>query len=142
MSQIFKHSFNVGGGTESFSNNVCSGAIYIYTHIYTHTHILQGFPGGIMDENLPANAGDSGLIPGLGRFHMPRNSTPQGQNYRIRALETMNHNYRSLCALELVFCNRSRCNRKPVHRDIVAPAGCSERKPEQRNKDQRCCCCC
>ena len=23
-------------------------------------------------ENLPANAGDTGLIPGLGGFHMPR----------------------------------------------------------------------
>ena len=25
-----------------------------------------GFPGGSMVENLPANAGDTGLIPGLG----------------------------------------------------------------------------
>ena len=28
---------------------------------------LRGFPGGSMVKNLPANAGDSGLIPGLGR---------------------------------------------------------------------------
>ena len=30
----------------------------------------QGFPGGSVVENLPANAGDTGLIPGPGRFHM------------------------------------------------------------------------
>ena len=27
------------------------------------------FPGGPVVKNLPANAGDAGLIPGLGRFH-------------------------------------------------------------------------
>ena len=28
------------------------------------------FPGGTVDKNLPAYAGDTGLIPGLGRSHM------------------------------------------------------------------------
>ena len=32
---------------------------------------LWDFPGGTLEKNLPANAGDMGLIPGLGRFHMP-----------------------------------------------------------------------
>ena len=30
----------------------------------------RGFPGGAVVENLPANAGDTGLSPGLGRSHM------------------------------------------------------------------------
>ena len=30
------------------------------------------FPGGPLVKNLPANAGDTGSIPGLGRSHMPR----------------------------------------------------------------------
>ena len=30
-----------------------------------------GFPGGAVVENPPANAGDMGLSPGLGRSHMP-----------------------------------------------------------------------
>ena len=30
----------------------------------------QGFPGGAVVKNLPANAGDTGLSPGLGRSHM------------------------------------------------------------------------
>ena len=32
------------------------------------------FPGGAVVENLPANAGDSGSSPGLGRSHMPRSN--------------------------------------------------------------------
>ena len=35
---------------------------------------LEGFPGGAVVENLPANAGDTGSSPGLGRSHMPRSS--------------------------------------------------------------------
>ena len=31
-----------------------------------------GFPGGAVVENLPANAGDAGSSPGLGRPHVPR----------------------------------------------------------------------
>ena len=32
---------------------------------------LEGFPGGTVVENLPANAGDTGSSPGVGRSHMP-----------------------------------------------------------------------
>ena len=32
---------------------------------------LWEFPGGLVVKNPPVNAGDTGLIPGLGRFHMP-----------------------------------------------------------------------
>ena len=30
------------------------------------------FPAGLMDRSLPVNSGDIGLIPGLGRFHVPQ----------------------------------------------------------------------
>ena len=33
-----------------------------------------GFPGDAVVENLPANAGHTGLSPGLGRSHMPRSN--------------------------------------------------------------------
>ena len=33
---------------------------------------FSGFPGGAVVENPPANAGDTGSSPGLGRSHMPR----------------------------------------------------------------------
>ena len=32
--------------------------------------MVWDFPGGTVDKNPPANAGDTGSIPGLGRFHM------------------------------------------------------------------------
>ncbi|XP_059790909.1 uncharacterized protein LOC132372806 [Balaenoptera ricei] len=35
---------------------------------------FQGFPGGSVVKNLPANAGDMGSSPGPGRSHMPRSN--------------------------------------------------------------------
>ena len=32
---------------------------------------IQDFPGGAVDKNPPANAGDRSSAPGPGRFHMP-----------------------------------------------------------------------
>ena len=32
------------------------------------------FPGGAVVKNPPANAGDTGSSPGLGRSHMPRSN--------------------------------------------------------------------
>ena len=34
--------------------------------------IIKGFPGGTVVKNPLANAGDTGLSPGLGRSHMPQ----------------------------------------------------------------------
>ena len=34
----------------------------------------MGSPGGSVMKNLPANAGDMGLIPDLERSHMPRSN--------------------------------------------------------------------
>ena len=34
----------------------------------------EGFPGGAVVKNPPANAGDTGSSPGLGRSHMPGSS--------------------------------------------------------------------
>ena len=42
--------------------------------IYSQKTIIQksqGFPGGAVVENLPANGGDMGSSPGLGGSHMP-----------------------------------------------------------------------
>ena len=36
--------------------------------------VLEDFPGGIVVKNPPANAGDMGSSPGLGRSHMTRNN--------------------------------------------------------------------
>ena len=36
--------------------------------------IWRDFPGGAVVKNPPANAGNMGSIPGLGRSHMPRSN--------------------------------------------------------------------
>ena len=42
--------------------------------------ILWDFPGGPMVKNPPTNAGETGLIPGLGRSHMlQHNEAPMPQ---------------------------------------------------------------
>ena len=35
--------------------------------------VVLGFPGGSVVKNPSANAGDTGSIPDLGKFHMPWN---------------------------------------------------------------------
>ena len=56
----------------------------------THLRIKQqGFPGGAAVENLPANAGDTGSSPDLGRSHMPRSNwarEPQLLSLRVWSL--------------------------------------------------------
>ena len=50
---------------------------------------LSGFPGGAVVESLPANAGDAGSSPGLGRSHVPRSSwarEPQLLSLRVWSL--------------------------------------------------------
>ena len=50
---------------------------------------VLGFPGGAVVENLPANAGDTGSSPGLGRSHMPRSNwacEPQLLSLRVWSL--------------------------------------------------------
>ena len=56
-----------------------------------------------MVKNLPANAGDMGLIPG------PEDSTCPG------ATNHMSHNYWSLLALEPILHKRSQHNEKLTH---------------------------
>ena len=41
-------------------------------------NINKGFPGGTVVENPPANTGDTGSSPGLGRSHMPRSNWARG----------------------------------------------------------------
>ena len=38
--------------------------------------LMMGFPGGLVVKNPPANAGDTGSIPGWGRFPGGRNGNP------------------------------------------------------------------
>ena len=46
---------------------------YLDLQIFYNKNVL-GFPSGAVVENLPANAGDTGSSPDLGRSHMPRSN--------------------------------------------------------------------
>ena len=45
--------------------------LHSYPRINEIRNVKQGFPGGAVVGSLPANAGDTGSSPGLGRSHMP-----------------------------------------------------------------------
>ena len=72
-----------------------------------------------MVKNLPASAGGMDLIPGPGRFHIPRDITTEAQVPRA-------------CAMQ---------QEKPLHREAhalqrrVAPTHCNERKPGCNTED-------
>ena len=41
-----------------------------YNKRSANSNYKKSFPGGPVVKSLPCNAGDTGLIPGPGRFHM------------------------------------------------------------------------
>ena len=43
-------------------------------HYWWEYKLVQGFPDGAVVKNPPANAGDTGSSPGLGRSHMPQSN--------------------------------------------------------------------
>ena len=54
-----------------------------------HKNSGQGFPGGAVAENLPANAGDTGSSPGLGGSRVPQSGwarEPQLLSLRVWSL--------------------------------------------------------
>ena len=48
---------------------------------------FEDFPGGPVLKNPPANVGDAGSIPGLGRFHILWSTTTEAHGPRARALQ-------------------------------------------------------
>ena len=85
--------------------------------------VLLGFPGGAVVRNPPANAGDTGLSPGLGRSRMPRSNwarAPQLLSLHSRAREPQLLSLRAATTEahvpEPVLCNnRGHRNEKPTH---------------------------
>ena len=52
--------------------------MHTHTHTHTHTHIYVGFADSSVGKDSACNAGDPGLIPGLGR------STGEGKAYPLQ----------------------------------------------------------
>ena len=63
--------------------------IYLGPTFFKQKWVFWGFPGGAAVESLPANAGDAGSSPGLGRSHMPQSDwarEPQLLSLRVWSL--------------------------------------------------------
>ena len=63
---------------------------------------MRGFPGGSVVKNPPASARDAGLIPDLGRCHMPWATKPVHHSSWAFVLGPGSHSYWSLHALQPV----------------------------------------
>ena len=86
----------------------------------------MGFPGGAVVENLPANAGDTGSSPGLGRSHMPWSGwarEPQLLSLRVW----------SLCST----AREAATVKRPAHRDEEwPPLAATGESPRKETKTQ------
>ena len=78
------------------------------------------FPGGAVGKNPPANTGDTGSIPGPGRFHTP----PGNRARKACKLQPL-----SLCAEGLCSATGDAHLSEKCAHHRGAPAGRSERKP-------------
>ena len=62
----------------------------LWEHLFRGLKVsIRGFPGGAVVESLPADAGDTGSSPGLGRSHMLRSNwarEPQLLSLRVWSL--------------------------------------------------------
>ena len=94
--------------------------------LYLKTVKHGGFPGGAVVENLPANAGNMGSSPGLGRSHMPRSNwarEPQLLSLRVW----------SLCSATKRGCD----SEKPAHHNEEWPPLATTREsPRTETKTQ------
>ena len=93
------------------------GAIFQYRKFsFWGKKEAQDFPGGTVVKNPPANAGDMGSSPSLGRFHMSRSNwarVPQLLSLRSRAFKPQ---LLKPVRLEPVLHNkRGHRNERPAH---------------------------
>ena len=78
----------------------------------------KGLPDGSAVKNPPANAGDSGSIPGPRRFHMLWNNWAQPPQLLKLCSRAQDLHLLGPCALEPMLCNKRRhCSEKPIYQN-------------------------
>ena len=68
-------SLTVDNGTSLVREMVILSSFLLF-YVWLLLSHAMGFPGGSVVKNPPANAGDTGLIPGLGRSPGEENGNP------------------------------------------------------------------
>ena len=77
---------------------------------------VGGSPGGVMVKNPPANAGDTGSSPGLGRSHMPQSNEARASQLLSLCSRAREPQLLKPAHLQPVLCNkRSHRNERPTH---------------------------
>ena len=96
------------------------------TNLIFIKRIQSGFPGGAVVENLPANVGDTGSSPGLGRSRMPRSNWAREPQITEPA------------RLEPVLRNKRGCDsERPAQRDEEwSPLATTRESPRTETKTQ------
>lgn len=87
----------------------------------------QNLAGVTVDKNPAANAGDTGLIPALGRFHMPQ-SKPMRHNHELQLLKPIH--------LKPVLHKRSHHSEKLKHQTNSKPLLTATRERHAATKTQ------
>ena len=94
---------------------------------------VNDFPGGTVDRNLPANAGDTGSVPGLGRLHMQRATKPVRHNSWACMLQLL----KPSCLEPALHSKRSHRGEKPAHlKEEEPPLPASRESPRTATKTQ------
>ena len=89
--------------------------------IYLEKNMVQkdtcrDFPGGTVVKNLPANSGDTGSSPGLGRPHMPWSiSARSPQLLSLCSRACMSQLLKPTCLEPMLHNKRSHHNEKPTY---------------------------
>ena len=105
---------------------------------------MQGFPGGAVVKNPPANVGDTGSSPGPGRSHMPWSNkahVPQLLILCSRAREPQLLNLHATTTEARSPRARAPQQEEPPQREAcapqrrTAPTRRDKRKPARSNKD-------
>ena len=104
----------------------------------SYKNALWGFPGGAVVGSLPANAGDAGSSPGLGRSHMPWSNwarAPQLLSLRSRACKPQL--LRPACLEPMLRSRRGHRDEEPTHRGEEWPLlAASGESPHAATKTQ------
>ena len=103
--------------------------------MYQSRNSIRGFHSGSGVKNPPAKAGDRGLIPNLGRAHVPKNNkarVPQLLNRFSRAQELQ---LLKPPSLEPMLHERGHCNEKPtLHNQRRACTATKTRHSQSKKK--------
>ena len=104
--------------------STCMGK-YKNCALWTRIRELLDFPGGTVDKNPSASAGNMGLIPGLGRFHtLWSNKAHAPQLRKPASLKTMLGN------------KKTHCNEKPRAPQLES-SPCSQKREKAHTQQQR-----